>query len=64
MARIFEITDVPAARVDEVVKVLKDDGATSVEKKKTGETFTVVATFADDTDEKTSKTFSEFTGGG
>jgi hypothetical protein len=63
VARIFEITDIPANRVDEVMQVVKDDKPTAIEKKATGETFTVVATFADVADNKTSITHDQFVEG-
>lgn len=64
MARIFEITDIPADKVDDVMQIVKDDDPTSIEKKPTGATFTVVAAFADNNDQKESRTHAEFSGQG
>jgi hypothetical protein len=60
VARIFEITDVPADRVEDVMQIVSDDGAVAVQKKPTGATFTVVAAFPDDSDETSSVSHGDF----
>lgn len=58
MARIVEITDIPADKIAEVEKVFHDDGATT-QRIPTGETFTVIATYPTE-----SKAYPEWVAGG
>jgi hypothetical protein len=62
MPEIYEITDVPLAKVDEVKKVFTDDQATVQVIAQSGEYKTIIATYPEN-NETHKMTYSEFVAG-